>query len=48
MDNETFKIWFAFYEFVNDKSNNNRLRVCVSQNDKTPLEKAKKMWGGSC
>ena len=52
MNEETFKIWFAgFYEgegsIVNDKSNNNRLRVCVSQNDKTPLELAKNIWGGS-
>jgi hypothetical protein len=46
-----FKIWFAgFYEgegsITNDSSNNNRLRICVSQNDITPLKKAKEIWGG--
>jgi hypothetical protein len=37
------KVWFCgFYEgegsISNDKSNNNRLRLCISQNDITPLE----------
>lgn len=46
-----FKIWFAgFYEgegsISNDKSNNNRLRVSVSQNDILPLKKASEIWGG--
>jgi LAGLIDADG endonuclease len=52
MDTEKFKIWFAgFYEgegsISNDISNNNKLRMCISQNDKTPLEKAQQIWGGS-
>ncbi len=52
MDPQIFKIWFAgFYEgegsISNDKSNNNRLRMCVSQNDVTPLKYAQKLWGGS-
>lgn len=47
-----FTIWFAgFYEgegtICNDKSNNNRMRLNVSQNDKTPLITAKEIWGGS-
>lgn len=47
-----FKIWFAgFYEgegsISNDKSNNNRLCISVSQNDNTPLVKAKEIWGGN-
>jgi len=45
-------IWFCgFYEgegsISNDKSNNNRLRLCISQNDKTPLDIGKGIWGGS-
>lgn len=52
MDQQQFKIWFAgFYEgegsISNDKSNNNRLKISVSQNDRTPLDKAMKVWGGS-
>lgn len=53
MDDDTlFIVWFAgFYEgegcVCNDKSNNNRLRVSVSQNDKYPLIKAQKKWGGT-
>lgn len=52
MQKEQFIIWFAgFYEgegsISNDKSNNNRLRVSVSQNDVTPLLLAKEIWGGS-
>jgi len=44
-------IWMTgFYEgegsVSNDKSNNNRLRLSISQNDITPLEIAKKIWGG--
>ena len=47
-----FKIWMAgFYEgegsVSNDKSNNNRLRLSISQNDKTPLLKAQEIWNGS-
>lgn len=46
------KIWFCgFYEgegsVSNDKSNNNRIRLSISQNDKTPLELGKSIWGGS-
>jgi hypothetical protein len=52
MNNDVFKIWMAgFYEgegsISNDISNNNKLRLCISQNDVTPLEKAKEVWGGS-
>jgi len=44
--------WFAgFYEgeghISTDRSNNNRLRLGISQNDPTPLELGKKHWGGS-
>ena len=44
--------WFCgFYEgegsVSNDKSNNNRLRLSIAQNDITPLEIAKKIWGGN-
>ncbi len=51
MDQQTFKIWFAgFYEgegsISNDVSNRNRIRICVSQNDPTPLNMAKEIWGG--
>ncbi len=46
------KIWFCgFYEgegsISNDKSNNNRLRLSISQNDPTPLMLAQDLWGGS-
>ncbi len=46
------KIWFcAFYEgegsVSNDKSNNNRLRLSISQNDRTPLEIGQSIWGGN-
>jgi hypothetical protein len=45
------KIWYCgFYEgegsVSNDKSNNNRLRLSISQNDITPLELGKTIWGG--
>lgn len=51
MNNET-TIWFAgFYEgegsISNDISNNMRYRISISQNDKTPLELGKNIWGGS-
>ena len=44
--------WFCgFYEgegsVSNDIGNNNRLRLSISQNDSTPLEIAKKFWGGT-
>lgn len=43
--------WFCgFYEgegsVSNDKGNNNRIRLSIAQNDKTPLEIATKLWGG--
>lgn len=43
--------WFCgFYEgegwVSNDISNNNRLRLGIAQNDKTPLELAQTIWGG--
>ena len=45
-------IWFCgFYEgegcVSNDKSNNNRLKVSISQNDRTPLDLGMSIWGGS-
>lgn len=51
MDQQKLIIWFAgFYEgegsISNDINNRNRLRLCISQNDKTPLELGKKIWGG--
>jgi hypothetical protein len=44
--------WFCgFYEgegwVSNDVGNNNRLRLGIAQNDKTPLEIAKALWGGT-
>lgn len=44
--------WFCgFYEgegwVSNDIGNNNRLRLGIAQNDKTPLEIGKQIWGGS-
>ena len=49
---EIFKIWMAgFYEgegcICNDKSNGNRMRLSIAQNDPTPLKKAQEIWGGS-
>jgi hypothetical protein len=45
-------IWFCgFYEgegsVSNDKSNNNRIRLSISQNDRTPLDLGKSIWGGN-
>lgn len=41
----------GFYEgegyVSNDKSNNNRIRLGIDQNDPTPLYKAQEIWGGS-
>jgi len=44
--------WFCgFYEgegcVSNDKSNNNRLRLSIAQNDRTPLDIGQNIWGGS-
>lgn len=52
MDQQQLTIWFAgFYEgegsISNDISNRNRIRVSISQNDITPLEKGKQIWGGN-
>ena len=52
MNEQQFKIWFTgFYEgegcIINDKSNNNRMRTHVSQNDPTPFERAMNLWGGN-
>lgn len=52
MDQQQLKIWFAgFYEgegsVSNDSHNRNRVRLSISQNDKTPLEIGKKIWGGA-
>lgn len=45
-------IWFCgFYEgegcVSNDKSNNNRLKVSIAQNDRAPLDIGQRIWGGS-
>ena len=52
MDQQQLIIWFAgFYEGESsiscDISNRNRIIVSISQNDITPLEKGKEIWGGS-
>jgi hypothetical protein len=52
MATQTQKIWFAgFYEgegtVCNDKSNGNRLRVSIAQNDRTPLDLGQNIWGGA-
>ncbi len=52
MPKETILAYFAgFYEgegyVYNDKSNNNRIRLGIDQNDPTPLYLALKLWGGS-
>ena len=44
--------WFCgFYEgegyLSNDKTNNNRIRLGIAQNDRTPLDLAVKLWGGT-
>ena len=51
-DKKKYVQWFCgFYEgegcVCNDKSNNNRLRLSIAQNDKTPLELGQKLWGGT-
>jgi len=52
MDHQQLKIWFAaFYEgegcICNDINNRNRLRIMISQNDKTPLILGQSIWGGT-
>ena len=49
MNHQQIKIWFAgFYEgegsISNDTNNRNRLRISISQNDKTPLEIGQNIW----
>lgn len=49
---ESYVQWFCgFYEgegwVSNDVTNNNRLRVGIAQNDKSPLELAQRIWGGT-
>ncbi len=44
--------WFCgFYEgegyLSNDRTNNNRIRLGIAQNDRTPLDLAVKLWGGT-
>ena len=51
MNDTELKIWFAgFYEgegsISNDIGNGYRLRLSISQNDKTPLEIGQKKWKG--
>jgi hypothetical protein len=51
MNREQLNIWFAgFYEgegtIVNDINNRNRIRIAISQNDKTPLIIGNNIWGG--
>jgi len=51
MNSEQLKIWFAgFYEgegaISNDKSNRNKLIISIAQNDRTPLDIGKNIWGG--
>lgn len=50
--NDKLLAWFAgFYEgeghICNDTSNYNYLRVGIDQNDRTPLDIAQKLWGGT-
>jgi hypothetical protein len=45
-------IWFCgFYEgegcVSNDKSNNNRLKLSIAQNDRSPLDVGQTIWGGA-
>ena len=52
MNKDKFTIWITgFYEgegtICNDVSNSNKIRLCIYQNDPTPLEKAKEFWGGT-
>jgi hypothetical protein len=52
MDQQQLKIWFAgFYEgegsISNDTNNRNRLKINIAQNDRTPLDIGKNIWGGS-
>lgn len=51
-DKEKLIPWFCgFYEgegwVSNDIGNNNRIRLGIAQNDRTPLDIALQLWGGS-
>jgi hypothetical protein len=51
-DKQKYVQWFCgFYEgegwVSNDISNNNRMKLGIAQNDITPLEIAKNIWGGT-
>ncbi len=51
MDKQRYIQWFCgFYEgegyICNDASNNNRIRLGIAQNDRTPLDLAVQLWGG--
>jgi hypothetical protein len=51
-EKKDFLQWFCgFYEgegsVSNDMSNNNKIRLSIAQNDRTPLDMAQKFWGGS-
>jgi hypothetical protein len=50
-DKNKYIQWFCgFYEgegwITNDVCNNNKFRIGIAQNDKTPLELGKTIWGG--
>ncbi len=52
MEKDKYVQWFCgFYEgegwVSNDISNNNRLKLGIAQNDVTPLEIGKSIWGGT-
>lgn len=51
-DKQKYVQWFCgFYEgegwVSNDISNNNRLRLGIAQNDRTPLDLGRSIWGGT-
>jgi len=51
MEQQQLKIWFAgFYEgegsISNDKTNRNRFKITIAQNDRTPLDIGQTIWGG--
>lgn len=52
MEKSQYVQWFCgFYEgegwVSNDTTNNNRLRLGIAQNDRTPLDIAVQLWGGN-
>ena len=50
MITEKQKIWFCgFYEgegWISNDKYNNRIRIGIAQNDKTPLDLGQQLWGG--